>query len=85
MKPVFPDKCASVETNKSKTIFTPPTPQCDSPLVRDIEATYDHETISAVKDTIQVKRKKAALPTSKPDTKKGDWLTNRYVVNNIFC
>ena len=37
---------------------------------------------SVVKDTHIVKRKNAVLPIQKPNAVKGDWLTNRFVVNN---
>jgi len=82
--PVFSSGGISTNNNRSKTMFTPPTPQCDSPLARDIEAAHNHASISEVKDTIRVKRKKAALPTRKPDARMGNWLTNRYIVNNYI-
>ena len=38
-----------------------------------------------VKDTYKVRRKNAQLPKKKPDVvAKGNWLTNRYVVNNYI-
>ena len=68
----------------SKTMFTPPTPQCDSPLEKEIIKTISYGSGMPVRDTKTVTRKKACLPKTKPDAKKGNWLTNRCVVNNYI-
>mmetsp|Transcript_7343 Transcript_7343/g.21671 ORF Transcript_7343/g.21671 Transcript_7343/m.21671 type:complete len:426 (-) Transcript_7343:429-1706(-) len=85
--PRTPDGKSAHSTAPSKTIFTPPTP--DSPLVgwgAESSTLYRKPSNRVIKDTKRVKRKKAALPPSKPhaDVVKGDWLTNRYVVNNYI-
>ena len=65
-------------------LFTPPTP--DSPLAREAWSLGFQRKVSVriVKDTTKVMRKKVALPSKKPDAIKGDWLTNRYIVNNYI-
>lgn len=70
--------------HSSKTMFTPPTPQCDSPLEKEVMKIRSYVTGMTVRDTKTVTRKKACLPKSKPDAKKGNWLTNRCVVNNYI-
>ena len=73
----------------SKAIFTPP--GFESPLgleVHTSDTTTFTETLECdnpvVKDTIRVKRKKAQLPNKKPQVVKGNWLTNRLIVNNYI-
>lgn len=71
------------EAMASKTIFTPPTP--DSPLVGSESSMLCRKPSNRIiKDTKRVTKKKAALPPSKPHAIKGDWLTNRHVVNNYI-
>ena len=70
-----------------KMTFTPP--GWDSPLhevstaIPDKNQPAENRTI-AVKDTCTAKRKNAQLPKTKPEVKKGNWLTNRFVVNNYI-
>lgn len=67
----------------SKTMFTPPTP--DSPLVGAEHSMLCRKPSNRIiKNTKRVMRKKAALPPSKPNAIKGDWLTNRYSVNDYI-
>eukprot|EP00814_Leptocylindrus_danicus_P006247 CAMPEP_0116009484 /NCGR_PEP_ID=MMETSP0321-20121206/3459_1 /TAXON_ID=163516 /ORGANISM="Leptocylindrus danicus var. danicus, Strain B650" /LENGTH=865 /DNA_ID=CAMNT_0003478453 /DNA_START=29 /DNA_END=2627 /DNA_ORIENTATION=+ len=41
-------------------------------------------SLDTVKDTVTVKRKKASLPQQKPNATSGNWLTNRYIVNDYI-
>lgn len=74
---------------KEKITFTPP--GWDSPLHRgsSFRSTYRQnmnvkERPILVKDTHTVERKNAQLPKMKPEVTKGNWLTNRLVVNNYI-
>lgn len=41
-------------------------------------------SLDTVKDTVTVKRKKASLPQQKPNATSGNWLTNRYIINDYI-
>ena len=43
-----------------------------------------NEDVHKVKNTNVVSRKKANLPLDKPDARSGNWLTNRYIVNQYI-
>lgn len=81
--------------SKEQITFTPT--GWDSPLneTSSLIATTDYNTniyrrsktndeTATVKDTNKVTRKHAQLPKEKPDVTKGNWLTNRFVVNNYI-
>jgi hypothetical protein len=78
-------------TNSGNRItFTPP--GWDSPLhetpsslsAANFNHKEDRRRRLIVKDTHKVNWKNAQLPSKKPDVTKGDWLTNRLIVNNYI-
>ena len=66
----------------SATPTSPLTPM--SPHIVDQASGPSTPDNKKVKDTNKVKRKKASLPTNKPQNAHGSWLTNRYIVNNYI-
>lgn len=78
----------SRSTCSKKLTFTPP--GWDSPLQQASSLSSKahkcnrQEGNPMVKDTNRVKRTNAQLPSKKPDVTKGNWLTNRLVVNNYI-
>ena len=88
-------RSAGSPKSKEQITFTPN--GWDSPLheISSLIATTDYnkskdgrsktnDEKAMVKDTNKVTRKHAQLPKEKPDVTKGNWLTNRFVVNNYI-
>ena len=55
----------------------------NSKMRQNVESIRDVNS-HIVKDTMTVSRKKADLPTDKPDARSGNWLTNRLIVNQYI-
>ena len=71
-------------TKRSSSMFTPPQlPSLDLRQTRRSSHISDSEN-GSVKDTKTIKRKRANLPSTKPNVKSGNWLTNRYTINNYI-
>ena len=83
--------------SRPETTFSPP--GWDSPLYQTSTASTltgigtdmkkqeninNNNHVCKIKDTNQLNKKKAQLPSHKPDAIKGTWLTNRIVVNDYI-
>ncbi len=79
LNPMTPSRADEMKTRRIN--FSPP--GCDSPLF-EIQSTMEDSSREGVKDTNLLRKKKAQLPSEKPQVVKGSWLTNRIVLNNYI-
>jgi len=84
-RPMHKSALGTCSTNKHRTAFSPP--GWESPL--DTKLAMKEDDGGNVKDTNQLRKKKAQLPSQKPvllegTELKGTWITNRLVVNDYI-